>query len=224
MAYALVANTGTGSTDAANVTPTGVNTTGANFVAFGAISYSVSAAPSLVDSKGNVLTALTAYAGSQCRVQLYYCLNPTVGSGHTGTLSRSASYPALFMQAWSGAKSSSPFDAENGASGTSATSLQPGSVTPSEDNELLISVVNNFTSSAHAINSSFTISNSFVFGGGGLSGAMAYRVQTTAGAVNPTWSWSTANTNAAAIACFKIDSVSGLSIPVAMAQYRQRWN
>jgi poly(3-hydroxybutyrate) depolymerase len=89
----------------------------------------------------------------------------------------------------------------NGSSGTLAT----GSVTASVNNELYIAAAGfDQGSAAPSIDSSFTITDTrFYVSGQSEGGSMAYYVQSTAGAINPTWTFSGAFTNSAAIATFK---------------------
>jgi len=203
MAYSLVAHAAIGGN---NPTTSAIVTTGANLIVVLVTEY-LSAASTLSDSKGNTWTSLTAkVVGSHSATTLFYCLNPTVGSGHTFTLAGGL-FQGLFIQAWSGAAASSAFDAQNGATSASASSLATGSVSPVEDNELIVSGTCHYTSTGPSVNSSFTISDSAPYSAGvNLAGSMAYLVQTTKAAVNPTWSWTGANGCEAVIACFKAAS------------------
>ncbi len=163
-----------------------INTTGATLLIAGTSLFSGS--PSMADSKSNSgWTPLTSYSTGVYVSTLLYVANPTVGSGHTFTLS--GSFPALWVAAFSGVTLSSPFDVENGSTGTVA--IQTGSVTPSQNNELVITVLTVATTTgAAAIDNGFTILDGAASDGGSyVGGALAYKVQTTAAAVNPTWSY-----------------------------------
>ncbi|MFM2357274.1 MAG: hypothetical protein RJA61_11 [Candidatus Parcubacteria bacterium] len=205
-AFNLIANTGAGSSGGNNVTTGAIDTTGANLIVV-VVSWYSGAANTLSDSKGNTWTALTAYAAGNTQQRIYYAYNPTVGSGHTFTATNS-SYPSIAVSAWSGA-ATSPYDVENGSSGSGITSKQPGSVTPSENNELIITGLGFDTSNTLSINSGFTISNQLNYTVGNyMGGAMAYLVQTTSAAVNPTWSWSSSMGVSTGIATFKAASAT----------------
>src|SRR3990167_7216256 len=153
MAYALIASTAkTGS-----VTTDAIDTTGANLIVIG-LAGDITDAPT--DSKGNTWSVLgQGDAGADGTIVLtYYSFNPTVGSGHTFTWGED--YGVIMVSAWSGA-ASTPFDQENDAGTISGTSLAPGSVTPTQDNELLVTcLVAGKSNSSHAVNGGFTISNS----------------------------------------------------------------
>lgn len=200
MAYALIANAAAESTNSITATTAAIDTTGANLIVL-AVNRAVGVTPT--DSKSNTWTSLTS-RGTDPFTTIWYVFNPTVGTGHTFAVSVGNSYPSIFVSAWSGAVTS-PFDAENGASSASASTLQPGSITPSENNELVITVVGSTVEgTTYSINGGFTITNQ-VDGADSLAygGAMAYLIQTTAAAANPTWTLSGVRSCSAAIACFK---------------------
>jgi hypothetical protein len=206
MAIALVINTIKSSPDAGEITTDAIDTTGANFLIAALCDYMGVAAGSVTDSKGNTWAGLTEVTTANLpRIRFFVCANATVGSGHTFTAENggSNSSPCIVVAAFSGVKTSSPTDQQNGAfSPNQETSLQTGSVTPTEDNELVVAALCH-TGTGATINSSMTITDDAdadlndAFGG-----AMAYIVQTTAGAINPTFSFAAGNP-AAVIATFK---------------------
>lgn len=186
-------------------TTSSVDSTGGNFVVVAVASYEPSAAPTVSDSKGNTYSALTAQAVSGShRIQLFYTANATVGSGHTVTISGATSYSSASVAVFSGVKTTSPFDQQNGvASGGSP--LSTGSVTPTEDNELVFAGISmNSAPSALSINGGFSTPAVVYFVGGSAYGVgSAYLIQTTATAANPAWSWTGGDNMTAAIATFK---------------------
>lgn len=191
--FALVANAeSTGA--AGGSTSASITTTGAKLIVLSVTYYHDSAANVVVsDSKSNTWTALTARSSSSAGLRLYYCINPTVGSGHTFTASGSATYATIMAQAYS-CDTTPVYQAETGASLGSVTSGQGGSITPSENNCLIVTGLNAwYASGSFSIDSGFTISDSAPeVGGASFGSAFAYKIQTTAGAENPTWSWTTA--------------------------------
>ncbi len=208
MAIALVTHASL-ATPGANSAVTGTcDTTGSNLLVVAVSSYALNARPAVSDSKGNTWTELTAYtnpAVDVTRHQLWYCIPSSVGGSHTFTATGTGSFCGICAAAFSGAKSSSPFDAQNGNGSNGATSLATGSVTPSEDNEVLVAGVNVNGAGTIAIDLSFTIADSNGYSAGvNFSCAIAYLIQTTAAAKNPTWSQSGASAAmAGAIATFK---------------------
>jgi hypothetical protein len=140
---------------------------------------------------------------------MYYAANPTVGTGHTFTNSGAFNYSSICAAAFSGVKTTSPFDQQNGA-GASSTTLATGSVTPSENNELVVTHLS-FSGAGlpTSINGGFTETNDVEFGSGNNYGStMAYLVQTTATAANPTWTRTNSSPMSARIATFKASATS----------------
>jgi hypothetical protein len=176
-----------------------IDTTGANLLV---ASVSRFGAGTLSDSKGNTWTALTSRVNGEVTLEFYYSVPSSVGSGHTFTLTGSSMAAALSVQAWSGAHGT-PFDVQNGAT-ASGTSVQPGSITPSQNNSLLISCFGGATgANTISINSGFFQTSDIDYAGGvNEAGSMAYLVQETAAPINPTWSNASAAV-AASIAAFK---------------------
>jgi hypothetical protein len=204
-AIAHVVSTSAGSASGTTVTTSSVNTTGANLLVVAVTYYGNTTDPVLSDSKGNTWTGLTAreQSGTTMSVRLYYCVPTSVGSGHTFTAGPGGtSYPTISVSAFSGA-AASPYDQETGAATAgSVTSFQPGSITPSENNCVLVTGVSTGGTS-HGVDSSFNATATDNVGAQHLGGGIAYKIQTTAGAENPTWSWATSSSKASAMASFK---------------------
>lgn len=205
--YVFLVEAAASSSDTNGVTTASRDTTGANLIVISVGSYNVNTAPTLTDSKSNTWTPLTANAATGIvRVQQFYCYSPSVGSGHTFSANGIGSFPDIAMQAFSGA-AASPFDIENANGNTSSLTLQPGSVTPSVNGELLVTAIMfNGVGAVASINSSFStpvqvmpvVGTSFGF-------AQSYKIQGTASAENPTWTLTSTDVNgtAANIATFK---------------------
>lgn len=203
MTWALITSVAGSSTTSA------VDTTGANLIilALAGQSFSVS------DNKSNTWTALTSRSNGAGNTtgRLYYCENPTVGSGHT--FSTGQTYNAVGMVAFSGADTS-PFDQQNTNTNGTGTPLTTGSVTPGVNGELLIAgLALGGTTLTPAIDSSYTLQGSVNATPGVTYGVgVAYLVQTTAAASNPSWSWAGGSTNCVAeIATFKVAAASGVT-------------
>lgn len=170
-----------------------IDSTGANFIAVHVSQYNGVTIGTLTENKGNGaptgLTAKTASSAPYSRI--YYWAVPTVGSGHTFTFDTGGLVLGeIAVQAWSGANAS-PFDVENGATSDTlgtASFLQTGSVNPSQNNSLIITGFSANPGTSISINGGYTITaNVDGVGGVNIAGAMAYLVQGTAAATNPTW-------------------------------------
>lgn len=211
MASPLVAHLIAGSTTGNSFTTGSITTTGSSLIVVGCVNSTGGA--TITDSNSNVYTALTATTfGATITVQLFYVSNPTVGSGHTFTATVAAgTAPTLGILAFS-SPSASPFDQENGAGVNANTNgLQPGSVTPTQDGEVVVAM---FGSNTAAIANGFglapgdlpmTTTDIITLSAGNHFAAItSYGVQPTAAAVNPRFEWLTNSTlNAARIATFK---------------------
>jgi hypothetical protein len=203
----FISNTATCVGGSSGGTTSDVDTTGANFLVLN-VGFLSSAAPITVsDSKGNTWSSLTAQStGTNASVQVFYAANATVGTGHNFTISAIGSFSTACVAAFSNVKTSSPLDQQSGAGNASASTIQAGSVAPTENNELIItSVVSHLAGEPFTIDSSFAIAaqqddiSSCCFPSG-----LAYIIQTSAGAANPTWTLTgSAGQTAAQIATFK---------------------
>lgn len=204
---AVVASTLVASSDTSGITTGSLNTTGADLIVLCVGYYSGGGGTATVsDSKGNTWTGLTARTGgsgtgSDETSRIFYCSNPTVGTGHTFTVTSvtAATYPTIGALAVSGAKTaSSPFDVENGAGSVDVT-IQPGSITPAVHGSLVFSSINSGSGGDVTGNSGLTVLS--VPASGSIGGGFGYKVQNPAAAINPTWNFAFAY-NASAIAAF----------------------
>lgn len=214
MAYSLIAHTKAASIIGGGTfsTSPSINTTGSDLIVVGVSQYQgagVLAAPS--DSVGNIYTRLTIYtAATNAWVALYYAQGAGVGSAtHTFTLTGTTFYGVLYALAFSGSNVA-PSDGDVGVIPGPAilTSEQVGPLVPSQDNDLIVSMLSGSTTgtSGYTIDSGFTQADTSTANAGStcMGGACAYLIQTTAGSVSPTWSWTGAASSALALAAFKV--------------------
>lgn len=206
MAYALVTHASAASPfgNIAAVT-SAIDTSGATLLT-AVVSNISSDSTTLTDSKGNTWVPLTRIsAGGGSSIQIYYCASPIVGSGHTltGTPAGSA-YASIAFESWSGSHAT-PFDVENGnnVSGT------PGSVTPSVDNCLVVQAVSHQSASSSITGTYTVVDNQAIVGGTAYGISVAYLIETTATATNPTWTTSNPVTT---VAVFKPGAAAALSL------------
>lgn len=187
-----------------------IDTTGASFlcVSISGTDYG-GTGPAITDSKSNTYSPRTAPVFSGLYfTQIWYVANPTVGTGHTFTFT-TAGVGLIMAAAFLGVAVTSPYDVENGTTG-SAQTLQPGSITPGENDEVLITCsMGDASGNVPTVGSGYTIieSNALV-GGVNPQGGMAYLIQTSAAASNPTWDGVSSNIYSAAIASFKTQTES----------------
>ncbi len=219
MAIALIASANQASVNGSSATTGAINTTGANLLAVHVANYGGSGAGTLTDSKGNTWTPGTPQNGGNARSRWYYAAGSiTVGSGHTFTIT--ADFAALEVFAFSGADAS-PFDQESGNL-VSGTSFQPGSLTPSDDDCLVVIGVAVTANETIAINGSFStpVTNAFT-PGQNLGGSASYWIQTTATAANPTWTFGNSLEASTTMIVFKAATVPVVydTIPVDDANW-----
>lgn len=207
MAWSQIAKVGASSAAGQDITSGSIDTSGANTLFAFVSDYGAVAKSTFSDSKSNTWTELTEQnVGAFTRGRWLYAKNATVGTGHTFTAATGGTgkYPSFRAYAYSGGDTTAPFDVENGATALAASSVQTGSVTPSVNDELILAGVAFGAVLTYTINSGFSAVDEQNFSPGAAFGsATATLVQTTAGAVNPTWSNGGSDAMAACIATFK---------------------
>lgn len=200
-----VVNSSTGNTlcTTGDSTTVSLDSTGANFIYVGG-SYHAAIPIGVSDNKGNTYTALAAVGGSASPDTRSFYAKATgkTGTGHVITIT--GLLPGACVATFAAVSTSSPLISENHANDVTSTTIQPGSVTPASDGSLVITTINkNIGATFTSINSSFTVGgNTNGVGGVGYGVAIAYLIQNTAGAVNPTWTMSNDQYDAS-IAVFK---------------------
>lgn len=203
MSFSLIAsaqNTG------GNHTTGAIDSTGANLIVL-AISGSDdpnNATGGITDSKGNTYTAMNLVGATQPYLRVYYVFNPTVGSSHTVTLGTGSFFPGICFAAFSGADTA-PLEEQQSGTGTGSSGAASASVTPNEDNELVIGACCSGINLEDATpNGGFSVAQQHQGQSGvGWACALGYLIQTTAAAANPTWSWTTSGSYRIHLAAFQ---------------------
>lgn len=208
MAGFLVSKTAaTGSTNGGtSVTTAAIDTTGANLLV--ALVCSASNNATLTDSKSNTWTGLTGQSTGNGAIRIYYCYGGTVGSGHTFTATTGA--PSIVVYAFANA-AASPFDQQNGTqTSVAGTTIAPGSITPTQNEEILVA-----GAAAGVVPETVNLSGFYqdeiaLLGGQHYSLSTFFKMQQTAAAFNPTFTFNASSgTSAAASASFKTTISSG---------------
>lgn len=173
------------------------NTSTANLIVVG-IWCLTSAGENLSDNQSNIYTKLTSQIDFGMDVVFYYKISPTTSSTHTFTTT--SHFVGVGVQSW--LSTGTPvFDQESGNHANASGNLQPGSLTPSVNNCICITAFGTFNGAAPTTPSGYTSTannaTSTAEGGG-----MAYLIQTTATATNPTWN-GTGSSQCAVLAIFK---------------------
>lgn len=214
-AYTLISQTGGGLGKTSPQTSLAIDTSAANLLIAVVTTYANTASPTVTDSKANTWVGLTDRTTvNNSRTRIFYVAGPTVGTGHTITITSSGDiFASAWFAAFSGA-SATPFDVENGSTGAGQTNA--GSITPSENNELIISGFGTVNATTPTVSGGTTL----FLGATGLNaglwfgGAGSYLIQTTAAAIDATWLPS--DDNSRVIASFKAASTA----PAVYTYYR----
>lgn len=163
-----------------------IDTTGANLLVISGAWFTSDDPPT--DSFGNTWKEALSESNAGFGLGVYYSLNPTVGADHTFTLT--SEFSCGSVQAFSGVGSIGGSSATNASS---ASSIQPGSITPSPSGALFIAAISENaapTDDSVAVDSDFILTDQQPFTSGQFFGsAMAYLIQGSAAAENPTFSW-----------------------------------
>lgn len=175
------------------------NIAGANFPAI------------LTDSQGNTWVfpiTSSGFAGAAGRIaNVAYCISPSTSPTHTFTMiaTGGAFFPVIAVQVFDNVPTSGTFDAVTAGAETAAagTTVQPGSLTPANANNLFISFVIGDAYTPISVSPvGFIVTDTLgKVGGVSQGGGMAYVIQSAATAQNPTW---TVNNNDATIMSISI--------------------
>jgi hypothetical protein len=188
MSFSLLTHTIKQSANGTNVTTDAIDTTGAKLLV--AITCDNSSGQAPTDNKSNTWYSFTSQTNvgiTRIHVALGSTLN--VGTGHTFT--KSAGAPAIAILAFgaTGIISWQTVNTQSGASSGGATSLQPGSLTPIVNNELIVMGMGDDWGSGLAVDVGTLLDSAILVPGVAFGIASAYEIQITATARNPTWSW-----------------------------------
>ena len=201
---ALIGHTGVSDNGSgASVTTPGIDTSGASFLVAVVSTYGSSSTNGLHDNYGNTWVPLTRKTGI-ADPQILYVARPIVGPGHTFTAhDSSASGTGISVMAFSGVRAIAPFESgtDKQANSTPGSTVQPGSVSPADTGDLIVTglgVYTNFgTIPTASIDSGFSIADTLARGSGSLPASCwsAFLGATSASPINPTWTSSLSKPN-----------------------------
>ena len=165
-----------------------LNSTGANLIVI--VIGTENTTVSLSDNKFNTWTLIRTDTTTSDYLKTYYCYSPTVGTGHSFNVTSIGGYPAIAVAGFNNV-SASPLDQQNGFGTTGVNSIQPGSITPSANNYLVVTgFMTDFGSTfpTPTVSAAFTLTDAIPLSGTSVGVGMAYQIQTIASGANPTWS------------------------------------
>lgn len=202
----LVADT-TEKSQGTPATSAGVDTTGADFLVVMLGSFFNSGPAAFTDSYSNTWLPLTTYSssGTLSFLTMFYCVQPIVGPGHTITCTGGTQINGV-LAAFSGLlQTVDVFEAgtDSGASATT-TPVQPGSVTPLNVGDLIITGLSGIGDSIGGVacDSGFTVVQQTTVDR--WETALGYLIVADTSAVNPTWNDATGTFATANIAAFAV--------------------
>jgi hypothetical protein len=211
MAIALVTSFSAGSTNGNGFTSGTFNDSGANLRVVAVCEQGARDAV-ITDSDANTWTKIRQENGGfAAGVQLWYAYNITGGSGKTITLTcTNGNLPSFALVSFSGTQVADPFDQQNGASSLFTSTQQPGSVTPTSNDQVLVSALGALSDDGvGVIDGGFTVRQTITaVGSQNLTVSIAELIQTTAAAANPTWTYD-GTENIAVIGTFKAAAGGG---------------
>jgi hypothetical protein len=188
-------------------TGTGKNTAGANLITFSISTYGITNASSgticdqlgtgTCSSSASTWTCGTNYtvAGGGASIVTCWASPGVTGSNYTVYYqcpSGGTCYPSIGWMAFSGAASSGVHDQENGNNNVGGTSSHPGSITPGTTNEIISSAFSSNDSPSGwsvATPTMAVVQTQLGVAFQSQPLAIAYLIDSSSTAINPTWSW-----------------------------------
>lgn len=212
-AITVLSNTATGSTGGLNVTTSGIDSTGGSLIVMAVCDYSIVSAATISDNKtGNVWQSTGSFsAASSIRERILYSTGSASGFGSSHTFTATCGgglcYPVIAVAVFSGTTQTNPLDKSTGNSASGVLSIFPGSLTPTNNDSLVVSGLG-FDVSNTVVVTGMSILNQIDYLAANHFGCgFAYAIQTTATASNPEWSWGASGAGAATShAVFKVST------------------
>lgn len=163
-----------------------INTTGATLLTAVVTEYFADATvPSL---NTGTWSSSSNFTQNSANVSIRYLASPTQSGTLAINMTGGSAQTTVFIQSWSGTETGSVLQGSIIGASVADTTIQPGSVTPVADGYLVLTgmATTSLPTGAFSIDSGFTIADerhsvSVEYGGA------AYLLQSTAAAVNPTW-------------------------------------
>lgn len=201
MAYSLINHTAKEGSSV-TVTTNAIDTTGATLIVV-VLATGAQALVSITDTGNNLWYYNDHFQQSTQDIAFAFCVNPVTNASHTFTLTQA--FPSVAVLVFSGNAAGSE---KTTASGANSTTVTPGSITPAEDDALLIAGFCGGAATTQSISGGFTISDQ-IGGSSGQRVAAAYLIQTSKTAANPTWTNSASANISAMLGSFPLQTSGG---------------
>jgi hypothetical protein len=200
MAFTLLTSGGA-ATGSSGSTTAGLNCAGANLIVIAVVYVTAAGRPTPTDSNLNTYTFVAEATSATWSTAIFQCLTPAVGGSMTFAAVGGLSRAAICVQAYSVGGTTSALDQTGANAGTA-----PGTLTPTAAGEVIVCAIGapRGSAPANAITAGFTVTNTEVDGtSGAQSMAMAYLIETSIVAVNPSWSGGAGTSAGTAIASWQ---------------------
>src|SRR5581483_1304661 len=181
-------------TDANHSSTPARDTTGASLIV-AVVECFDQASPTPTDglNNGNFVKAASGQASvggdGGSTTSIWICASPVTSSSHVITVTGTNIFASIAIYAFSGGNGGTVDKTSSAANNGFTATLQPGSITPSTNNQLIIAGCYNRSLGPATIDSGFATALSL----SSENGASSYLIQTSAAAVNPTFTFGTAN-------------------------------
>ncbi len=175
-----------------NPTTNTVDCTGATLLVVNAATLNGISGGVPTDSQSNAYGSTGASCNSPfSQACLYFLYSPSVSSSMTFTLPGTSLFGAIEVIGFSGTSGTVEESVAEGTAATATTCQTASALTPSTNNQVIVSgfyATNDGGGATYSIDSGMTITDFDPFvTGTSEGGGVAYKVQTTATAIQPTW-------------------------------------
>jgi hypothetical protein len=197
-----------GSATGSSVSTAAANTTGANFFLLPVNTFSVAALAANITATGTGCTwsnTTPQSRGGSYDETLFFCDGPTTGSSQAISYSQTSSLPSIGFAAFSGVLAGAP-DVQTGGNRFGGTPYTPGTITPTANGDLCVSLmVSDLSGATATVSGAANGPYQAYVASKAIQINWAYTIQTTATAFNPSWGWTTgmSQNTAGTNACFK---------------------
>ncbi len=162
----------------------------------------------------NTYTCATNHVASDSANR--FCVAPNVGAGTFTVTTNTLDFPTLIVLVWSGGKTSSPLDQQTGATTTISDHLDIGTITETEDGEIVLASLSGLSTSADTIDNGFTSPTpgfKATVASMSYSLSVSYIIETTASTRTPRISVNVSFPTSGSLASYKAQPAPG-SLPV----------
>lgn len=188
------------------------NSTGATELIVG-LTYNDGQTATLSDSPTNTLVALNDPSPKTAHARLWHVTLPLTSATHSITVTGTNIFASVTVFCFAGTTAAPAIDQQVTNAADNVTSIQPGSLTPLQPGEVIVTVLGFTVTDTPTINGGFSTPLVTPTAGGQNYGiAASYLIQTVIAAASPTWSWTNVTSPTTASASILAASGAWLSL------------